>query len=325
MKTTALIATDKVSLIKSVNNFNTLLSRFLSFLDVKESSKQTYRRSLIEFFKFLLKHKITSPEREDLLKYKRLMLEKELSAATSNAYLTACRLFFEWTEVMGLYPNISKGIKSLKTSREFRKDSLTAEQAAHLLKRIKRISGYKGKRDFAMINLMLATGLRSIEVVRLKVQDIRQLNNRSVLYFQGKARDDKEYKILTSDVLQPIRKYLKLRSGIKPDSALFISISNRNNGQAMTTHSLSRLIKRYLRAIGINTPTVSCHSLRHTAITAAAELVESQQATVYDVQEFARHKDLNTSIRYIHRIKRFKNAIEDRLADHRAVSMAANV
>jgi len=53
-------------------------------------------------------------------------------------------------------------------------------------------STVQGKRDYAIINLMARTGLRTMEVVGANVGNIRQNGGEALLYVQGKRRDSKD-------------------------------------------------------------------------------------------------------------------------------------
>jgi integrase/recombinase XerC/integrase/recombinase XerD len=63
---------------------------------------------------------------------------------------------------MKQYPNIAKGIKSPKRKNAFRKQALTPGQSRELLTYFKT----QCLMDYAIANLLLRTGLRTIEIVR---------------------------------------------------------------------------------------------------------------------------------------------------------------
>src|SRR3989338_6131289 len=185
-----------------------LIERFLSAQDIKPTSQQAYRRLLRPFFRWLTHEGIRSPNREYILAYKRALEAHGRSAFTLSNYLVVVRRFFEWAEGMKLYPNIAKGVKGAKHPRGFKKDPLTVDQAKELLASLDR-STVLGKRDFALINLLLRTGLRTIEAVRADVGDIRQQSGEAILWIHGKGRDTKdEFVLLTEKTLKPINEYL---------------------------------------------------------------------------------------------------------------------
>lgn len=292
------------------NPFELHLDEFLQSLDIRDSSKNTYRRQLKEFFSWIKNSTTSSPDRGTILLYKNyLITEKELSALTIGGYLTALRRFFEWLEAMRIYPNIAKAVRGPKKRRGFKKDALSVEQAKQLLFSIDR-ADLTGKRDFALINLMIRTGLRTIEIARARIEDIARYAGEQVLWIHGKGRDGKdEFVLLTCNALNPINEYLQARSALKPRASLFASHSSKNFGRMLTTRSISRIIKNRLIAIGIDESRITAHSLRHTAVTFSL----LAGATPQEARALARHSDINTTLLYAHNINRIQHAPERKI------------
>ncbi|MBA7712280.1 Tyrosine recombinase XerD [subsurface metagenome] len=157
---------------------------------------------------------------------------------------------------------------------------------------------------------MIRTGLRTIEVTRADVGDIRQETGEAILWIQGKGRDAKdEFVLLTETTLKSIMDYLLTRGGIKDKEPLFTSLSDRNREQRLTTQSIRKIVKKHLRDIGIDSKRLSAHSLRHTAIT----LSLLGGATIQQAQVLGRHSDINTTLIYAHNIDRIAHAPERRI------------
>ena len=286
-----------------------LIDRFINAQDVKQSSQQTYLRCLRQFIGWIDIQHINKPGRDDILAYKRHLIATRLSSLTISSYLVVVRKFFAWAENIKMYPNIAQGIKGSCRSKGFKKDSLTAANIIKILGNIDR-STLLGLRDFAILNLLIRTGLRTIEIVRANREDIRQLEGESILWIQGKGRDDKDdFVMLTEGALLPIQEYLKARNQSENSSALFISLSRRNRGARLTTRSIRRIVKSRLADAGFRDKRLSAHSLRHTAITLAL----SAGASIQEAQAMARHASINTTMIYAHNINRLKNAPERRI------------
>ena len=297
---------------KSLENrtgFAVAIEEFLRSQDVKPSSRSTYRRELRAFFSWLDQDGAEKPVDEDVLRFKRSLEERGLSSLTITNYLVAVRKFFAWTETKGYYPNVAKTVKGAKRTKGFRKDPLTVEQVKDLLAEIDRTT-LEGRRDYALLNLFVRTGLRTVEVIRANVEDIRQQGGDSLLYIQGKGRDAKDdFVLLTEATLRPIREYIASRKAVKDGEPLFASLSNKNKGERLTTRSLRRIIKDRLRGIEIEDKRITAHSLRHTAIT----LSLLGGASIQEAQILARHADINTTLVYAHNINRVTNAPERRI------------
>jgi len=286
-------------------NFSKYLKEFIAEQDIKENSKGTYRRALNQFFAFMF-NKSIGLTGNDILEYKKFLDDQKLAAYTITAYLVVVRRFFAWTESKKIYPNIAKTIKGMKSPKGFRKECLSNGQIARVLKGIN-TSSIQGKRDFAVINLLLRTGLRTIEIQRADIGDIAKSVDEAKFYIQGKGRDAKdEYVVLTYTALKPILTYLEAREKADKSAPLFASTSDRNNGDRITTRSISRLIKNALLKADINDRRLTAHSLRHTAITNA--LIGG--ASLQEVKTMARHANINTTLIYSHNLERMANPAE---------------
>ena len=286
-----------------------LVTLFLSSIDIKPRSIDTYRKALKQFFLYLDKKNIMAPTKEDIIAFKN-DLAAEHEAATVSLYIIAVRQFFNWLYENGLYDNIAHGIKGARTPKGFRKDTLTIEQIKRTLQGIDR-STLEGKRNFAIINLLVRTGLRTIELHRADIEDIRQEAGEALLYIQGKGRDSKDaFVLLTEEALRPIREYLTARNEKDTSRPLFVSHSRRNAGERLSEETISRIVKNALRAAGIDDRRLTAHSLRHTAIT----LSLLGGASLQEAQTMARHADINTTLIYAHNIQRIKQAPERKIA-----------
>lgn len=307
-------------------DYSVIIDRFLQAHDIKPKSKETYRRSLRQFFNYLSEQGITKPTRETLIAYKAHLIEKKLSAYTVSAYIIALRKLFQWTESERLYANIASQVKGQKKPKGFKKDALSVKQAQRLLTDIETDS-LSGARDYALVNLLVRTGLRTIEAVRADIEDIRQQGEQAVLFIQGKGRDSKDdIVILTEETLEPIRAYISMRGqGVRDSSPLFISHSDRNYGERLTTRSVSRIVKEKLQASGLDDRRLTAHSLRHTAVTFS--LIGG--ASIQEAQTLARHSDINTTLIYAHNLDRIAKApelkIDALLGDTRNVNNVYNV
>ena len=230
-----------------------LVDRFIASQDVSKPSMATYSRQLKQFTSWLLKtgkvEALNTLQREDILAYREYLLSIGKSANTVAGYMTSVRKFFEWLEGEKIYPNIARGVKGTRKAKGFRKDCLTQGQIREALASIDR-GGLEGLRDYALFNLLVRTGIRTIEVVRGQVGDLRQQGGEAVLWVQGKGRDSKDdFVILIDEALRPLREYLSTRGNLVDTDPLFASISDRNSGEGLTTKSIRRVVKSILRGL----------------------------------------------------------------------------
>ena len=309
MKTQGLVRAEAVAVVEVQNVLDTeLISRWLKFAAVAEKSATTYITCLKQLHRYFEDNEITAPTRVDLENWRDGLIESGKSASTICLYLTAAKLFFRWLAQEGIYPNIADHLKNRVKVDHFnhKKDALSVNQAKQLQKAVVGTSE-KTLRDAAIIALLLSTGVRSIEVVRANVADIRYIDGKPFLFVQGKGRNEKsECVLLAPKTMAAIKKYLKARGKTASNAPLFVSTARRNKGERLDTQTVRKMVKANLRKIGIDTASISCHSLRHTC----ASVMIQQKEELYNVQMVLRHKNLATTMIYNNFVNRMKNRAE---------------
>lgn len=289
---------------------NAIIAAWISYIDASPKTIESYTRSIRQYARFLAENGITMPDRRTIIAY-REHLAQHHSPATVQAYLAAVKQLYRFAEQEGLYTNIAGHVKSPRIDQGHKKDYLTANQAGQLLAAIERDSE-RGKRDYAIIILMLTTGLRDIEVCRANVGDMRPLGGCAVLHVQGKGHDDRnDFVKVTDRAERAIREYLLIRGASNSlEEPLFASVANRNTGGRLTQRSISRMVKSRLEDVGIISDRVTAHSLRHTAAT----LNLLNGGTLEETQQLLRHTNINTTMIYAHDLERMANDSENRIS-----------
>ena len=275
-----------------------VVGMFIAAQDVCESSRGLYTRTLSQFFLWIERERrnLNALGREDILEYKDHLLSSGLSSLTVSSYLVVVRKFYEWTEAEMIYPNIAKGIKTPRRKQAFKKQHLSEDKSRELLDYYRE----KSLRDYAIVNLLLRTGLRTIEAVRADVGDITFRGERRVLLVWGKGHTEKDsFVILTDKAYTPIREYLDSRKGVKAGEPLFTSNSRQNRGERLTTRTISAICKEGLREVGLDGKEYTAHSLRHTT---AVEILKNG-GEITDVQRVLRHTSPATSQIYTESIE----------------------
>lgn len=282
-----------------------LLDRFYKSIDVKDETIKTYKKGITNFLKWVNQEDIHTIDKEVMLSYKRYAIET-YKDTTATTYLSGVRNLFNFLEELGI-PNVMRNIKGAKISREFRKQALTKEQVLKIKKNTQnQLATLQDYRDYAMFNLLLHNGLRTIELNRANVEDIKSIDGQFVLKVQGKGKTDKtDVAVLTDSALIPILDYLTIR-GKDKHAPLFISLASNGYGERLSTKSISKRIKKMLVDNGYNSKDLTAHSLRHTATT----FVLKGGGDLQEAKEFARHSDINTTLIYSHNINRLENAPE---------------
>jgi len=302
---------DSMTLVKSPH-IEVLLTTFLLDQDVNATSIQHYSKALKQYFTWISDNTLDLRyvDRATIIQYKQDLINRGLSALSVASYLTVVRCFYTWTEANKHYPNVAAGVKSPRTERKFKKRPLSAKQATDLLEY------YEGNhRDYAIVSLCLRTGLRTIELIRANICDIEIIDGKRVLRVHSKGKEDKsDYVVLTDKCYLAITQYLGTRISNFTNEPLFVSKGNRNYNERLTTHSIRVMVKRGLRAIGLDDRCYSAHSLRHSC---ATMIIESG-GSIIDAQRVLRHSSSVTTELYTQMInekQRLENPPELLLED----------
>lgn len=288
-----------------------LYEKFIDYLDVSPKTLISYKKSLKQFFVYLHSNDIKSPTNKDIRAYRDYLIEK-CKPATTQAYIFIVRRFFEWAETNSIYPNVAGKIKGAKISRDPKKDYLTSNQAKNVITNID-LDNIEGLRNYAIISLMLTCGLRTIEISRANTEDIRTVADNKVIFVQGKGENEKaESVIITAPVEKAIYSYLKTRKNAKNSDPLFISYSNNSKGKRLTTRSISSIAKKSMQKVGYDSEKLTAHSFRHTAVTLA---LIGNGGNIQEAQQFARHKNINTTLIYAHNLEKQNNKCSKLVTD----------
>ena len=271
---------------------------FFRYLDVSKGTSKTYKNAIKKFIGFIGIE--TRPTREDILKYKEYLINN-YKPNTVNIRLAAIKQFFKWLEYERIYPDITKNIKKIEVG-EIDKNYPTLEEIKEIIKTI------KNEYDKALFALLVTTGLRLHEVMNSNIEDIQELHGQKVLFVLGKGRNGKEEYVKISDTL-----YKLLKSVIKErkSGAIFLSTSNRNKGNRVTTRALYDRIKRIYKSAGIDEHKFTCHALRGSFSVIAME----NGASIYEISKVLRHKNIHTTEVYLRSLDRAKNKTEYIVSD----------
>jgi len=270
-----------------------LMDSFINDQDVKENSRSLYRRTLKQFFKWIdaKGYQLAIIARPHIIEYKEALLASGMSSLTVGSYISSVRRFYEWAEAKKFYNNVAKGIRAPKRIQQFKKQPLQPKQASELLSFYQAL----GSRDYAIVNLLLRTGLRTIEAVNANVADITYKGSQRVLQVKGKGRDEKDnFVVLTDKAYAPIEEYLVSRGRLSGSDPLFTSTSNNSRGERLTTRTVSYIAKEGLKAIGLNERSFTAHSLRHTGATNILRATGDLEQT----RLFCRHSNPATTLIY---------------------------
>lgn len=243
--------------------------------------------------------------RSHIIAYRGYLDEHYAKATAARMLSVARRILGEQVYNGVLAGNPAKDVKGFTLDNESPHISLTKEQAKQLLASINK-STPEGKRDFALIYLLLRTGIRRSECVALNIGDFSRDQGHIVATVKhGKGDKRRKVKILP-EVFRALENYLEAtgRDIASLDDPLFVGIGSRWQGHRITDKFIERLVHTVGQQIGI---TLTPHDLRASFITLAIE----GGATLLQAQYAAGHSDPRTTERYhIRKLNLDDNAVD---------------
>lgn len=261
--------------LKTVENYDRYISRFLGFAEIKKANQIT----------------------DDLVRRYRLWLNRQsgtkdnLKKNTQNYYLVALRAFLKYLAKRDIESLAPERIELAKTgAREL--DLVSNAELTRLLDGPKG-ADLKNLRDKAILELFFSTGLRVSELCSLNRDTIDM--SRDEFSIRGKG-EKVRIVFLSPAAKEAIKAYLKKRGDV--EEALFVSVSeiNKDNkASRLTSRSIERLVKYYAVKAGINRK-VTPHTLRHAF---ATDLLQNG-ADIRSVQMMLGHSSISTTQIYTH-------------------------
>ncbi len=261
--------------IKTVENYDRYLLRFLSHSKVKQS-KEITDDNVREFRLWLNRQPGTEGE--------------TVKKRTQNYYLIALRSFLKYLAYREIDSLAPERIELAKVP-ERNLDLISTDELLRLLS-APSDSDLKSLRDRAILELLFSTGLRVSELCSLS-RDIDLSKDE----FSVRGKGEKiRVVFLSSEAKQSIKTYLGKRTDM--DEAMFVrvgKIETNNDSLRITTRSIERIIKYYAIKAGISKK-VTPHIIRHSF---ATDLLQNG-ADIRSVQALLGHANINTTQIYTH-------------------------
>ncbi len=209
------------------------------------------------------------------------------ATSTTNRKLQAIRRFCAWAYKTGeMLSNPALDVKLKPQPRIFQPRSLATPDIHKVLTIAGR--GSHGPRNYALVQLMLQTGLRVGEVERLVVDDIA-IHDRSghVRVRDGKGRKERTVP-LNASVRKALTAWLQERSLTVPqEPSVFVTTT----GKGLKKRALQKVISELMTTAGCS---ASAHTLRHTFATRHYQ----DHGKLVELSGLLGHESLNTTARY---------------------------
>jgi site-specific recombinase XerD len=236
---------------------------------------------------------------------------EEKGAKPGTTYQHACLLasFYSWAI---RDPEIGQHIRGNparlarpKAPKPYQTESVKAlsdEEVQALVGAVRRhalAGNLVGKRDYALLLLYLATGLRRQEVISLRGKDVH-LEETLILAYRAKGGDYRSREVRESQVKEAILDYLSAAGrmhALKTDAPLWTRHDRAGQpGEALTSHCFVKNLKKYAHEAGVKD--FHLHRTRHTFARIVSEFTGDITAT----QNALDHQNRSTTRVYVQRI-----------------------
>lgn len=317
------VDTQAVSTIVTSKDTNALILSWISVKSRKSGSSKTkkaYEDTILAFRSGLQAVGLDLSRQDDQALMSIAILAQEFAArsknnkevrpATINQRLAIISSFYEYCIKQGaLKFNPIKRADRMKVQAYAKATPIHSDEVAERLAKIERES-LQGKRDYAIVVLLLYTGRRLSEVAELSMEHLELHNGKITVTFDCKGgkvlRDELPYAV-THAIIDWLKAFYKEEIAIGhtgDNRPIWVALANKNcYGKRLGTQAIADICQSRLG-------TSKVHATRHTW----AHQMEEAGAPISVIQAKLGHESLATTGRYLASLKQAKNDYGDKLA-----------
>ena len=245
-----------------------------------------------------------------VLRYRIELESRRLSASTVNLRLAAVRrLAFEAADSGLLSPELAAGIQRVKGAKKLGVrlgNWLTVDQCRSLL-RAPDAQTLKGRRDRAILAILLGCGLRRAEVAKLQLRDIQQREEHWALVdLMGKGRHVRTVPV--PDWVKAAVDEWTQAAGVG-DGRVFRCVSRKGSiwGNGITEKVIWHIVRASAKRAGIQQ--LAPHDCRRSC----ARLCHAAGGELEQIQFLLGHVSVETTERYLGCKQRLRQAVNDKI------------
>ena len=266
-------------------------------------STQTKRAYQSDLRGFMVFTGIVQPEefrtvtRSHILAWRAELEKQNLAGATIRRKLAALASLYDYLcECNAVLHNPVRGVKRPKAETSEGKTPALGDAQARALLGAPPLETLKGKRDRAILSVLLYHGLRREELTKLLVKDFNQ-ERRGVPHLRVQGKGGKlRFLPAHPHSLRLVAEYLAASGhGQEADGPLFRRTRAPRVGVVATALTpcavYSEVVVPYMAQVGITGENMGPHALRATAATSALE----HHADIAKVQEWLGHASISTT------------------------------
>jgi len=271
-------------------------------------AQRGYSHAIDEFVDWYCSEPRLALNRIVVLRYRSHLEGRRLAPGTINLRLGAVRrLAYEAADCGLLSADLAAGIRRVRGMRKIgvRLGNWLSAEESRALWEAPDPNSMKGKRDRALLALLLACGLRRHEAVSLKLRDLERREGRwAIVDLVGKGGH-----IRTVPIPDWVREQLECwitAAGIE-GGRIFrrVDRSGQVRGEQISEKAIWHIVKKSAHRAGL--PNVAPHDLRRTC----ARLCQSAGGELEQIQFLLGHVSIQTTERYLGSKQRLRCAVND--------------
>jgi integrase/recombinase XerD len=284
-RVTPAIISSKISFTGAVN----LFLRDCQYRGLAPTTIKFYKEHLsrIEYFLNQGDLSLESLTSDNLKQMIQQMRDQHLTANYMNGRIRTCQTFFKFLWQDGiLETNIAEQFKVMKAHNQML-FTFTEDQVKTILQQPNTTS-FTGLRDYVIMLVMLETGMRVMEVSKMKIADI-DFAQQTICIHMGKGRKPRIVPVQWT-CLNELMTYIRER-GAQPFDDLWITISNTPFKQ----EAIEYMVRKRCKLTEIKGVRGSCHTFRHTM----AKFYILNGGDMLSLQYILGHTTLDMTRRYV--------------------------
>ena len=273
-------------------------------------AQRGYRHAIDEFVEWYCSEPRLSFSKTVVIRYRTHLESRHLAPGTINLRLGAVRrLAYEAADCGLLSADLAAGIRRVKGVKKLGVrlgNWLTPEQAKSLWQ-APDVERLKGKRDRALLSILVACGLRRHEAAQLTVDHLQQREGHwAIVDLAGKGGHIRT--IPVPDWVYNAANDWMQAAAIKT-GRLFrkVSTADRPWGEGVTEKLVWHVVKEFAKRIGSDK--LAPHDLRRTC----ARLCRAAGGELEQIQFLLGHVSVQTTERYLGCIQRIAAAVKDKI------------
>lgn len=267
-----------------------LLEKFITFLTDQEKSKFTivaYKKDIEQFVGYLAsleKNDIRDVKKDDIEGFIRSLIDKNYTKKSASRKLNSIRTFFRFLKHEGTitanpafdisHPKYTQSPPRILSKMEYRALRDVAKEDI---------------RTYALVELLLQTGLKIGELATIRLQDIRN----DKIHVRGYGKNIERDVPLNKAAVLAINSYKEIRNKNTQEDTFFIT----RTGKPLLIRNIRQIIDKCFQEVGIENATVN--DLRNTFI--AHQLKNG--STLEYISNIVGHRRISSTERFLTLVK----------------------